>query len=88
MSSLCTIFSLYIRQVAKELMGVPAEMQVEYMDDTLKNNLKDKHMVEILESIFFKSQAEAEAIMLKVHHEEKAIAAFPAVKLQLADGSI
>lgn len=28
-------------------------------------------VVEILESIFFKSQAEAEAIMLKVHHEEK-----------------
>ena len=25
------------------------------------------------ESIFFKSQAEAEAIMLKVHHEEKAV---------------
>ena len=30
-------------------------------------------VVEILESIFFKSQAEAEAIMLKVHHEEKAV---------------
>ena len=31
------------KPVAKETMGVPAEMQVEYMDDTLKNNLKDKH---------------------------------------------
>ena len=30
-------------------------------------------VVEILEIIFFKSQAEAEAIMLKVHHEEKAV---------------
>ena len=30
-------------------------------------------VVEILETIFFKSQAEAEAIMLKVHHEEKAV---------------
>lgn len=30
-------------------------------------------VVEILEMIFFKSQAEAEAIMLKVHHEEKAV---------------
>ena len=30
-------------------------------------------VVDILETIFFKSQAEAEAIMLKVHHEEKAV---------------
>lgn len=30
-------------------------------------------VVEILEKIFFKSQAEAETIMLKTHHEEKAI---------------
>lgn len=30
-------------------------------------------VVEILENIFFKSQAEAETIMLKTHHEEKAI---------------
>lgn len=36
------------KQVAKELMGVPAEMQVEYMDDTLKNNLKDKHNMMVL----------------------------------------
>ncbi len=27
-------------------------------------------VVQILETVFFKSQAEAEAIMLKVHHEE------------------
>lgn len=30
-------------------------------------------VVDILENIFFKSQAEAEAIMLKVHHDEKAV---------------
>lgn len=30
-------------------------------------------VVEILETIFFKSAEEAEAIMLKVHHEEKAV---------------
>lgn len=36
------------KQVAKELMGVPSEMEVEYMDDTLKNNLKDKHNMMVL----------------------------------------
>lgn len=36
------------KQVAKELMGVPTEMDVEYMDDTLKNNLKDKHNMMVL----------------------------------------
>ncbi len=36
------------KQVAKELMGVPAEMEVEYMDDTLKNNLKVKHNMMVL----------------------------------------
>lgn len=30
-------------------------------------------VVEILETVFFKSRAEAETIMLKVHHEEKAV---------------
>lgn len=30
-------------------------------------------VVEILENIFFKSAEEAEAIMLKTHHEEKAV---------------
>ena len=30
-------------------------------------------VVEILETIFFKSAEEAETIMLKVHHEEKAV---------------
>jgi len=30
-------------------------------------------VVEILETVFFKSAEEAEAIMLKVHHEEKAV---------------
>lgn len=30
-------------------------------------------VVNILQSIFFKSAEEAEAIMLKVHHEEKAV---------------
>ena len=29
--------------------------------------------MDFVETIFFKSQAEAEAIMLKVHHEEKAV---------------
>ena len=36
------------KQVAKELIGVPAEMEAEYMDDTLKNNLKDKHNMMVL----------------------------------------
>lgn len=30
-------------------------------------------VVEILETVFFKSAEEAETIMLKVHHEEKAV---------------
>ncbi len=30
-------------------------------------------VVDVLEEIFFKSAAEAEQIMLKVHHEEKAV---------------
>ena len=30
-------------------------------------------VVDILQSIFFKSAEEAETIMLKVHHEEKAV---------------
>lgn len=36
------------KQVAKELIGVPTEMEAEYMDDTLKNNLKDKHNMMVL----------------------------------------
>ncbi len=36
------------KQVAKELVGVPTEMEMEYMDDTLKNNLKDKHNMMVL----------------------------------------
>ena len=36
------------KQVAKDLVGVPTEMEMEYMDDTLKNNLKDKHNMMVL----------------------------------------
>ena len=31
------------KQVAQEQMGVPTDMEVEYLDDTLKNALKEKH---------------------------------------------
>ena len=36
------------RQVAKELIGIPAEMEMEYLDDTLANNLKEKHNMMVL----------------------------------------
>ncbi len=36
------------KQVAKELTGIPTEMDVEYLDDTLANNLKDKHNMMVL----------------------------------------
>ncbi len=36
------------KQVAKELTGLPTDMEVEYLDDTLANNLKDKHNMMVL----------------------------------------
>ncbi len=36
------------KQVAKELIGIPAEMEMEYLDDTLANNLKEKHNMMVL----------------------------------------
>ena len=36
------------KQVAKEQMGVPTDMEMEYLDDTLKNALKEKHNMMVL----------------------------------------
>ena len=36
------------KQVAKELIGVPADMDIEYLDDTLANNLKEKSNMMVL----------------------------------------
>lgn len=36
------------KQVAKELIGIPVEMEMEYLDDTLANNLKEKHNMMVL----------------------------------------
>ena len=36
------------RQVAKELIGIPAEMEASYLDDTLADNLKEKHNMMVL----------------------------------------
>ena len=36
------------KQTAKELIGVPTDMEVEYLDDMLANSLKDNHNMMIL----------------------------------------
>ncbi len=36
------------KQVAKELIGIPAEMEVEYLDDTLANNMKEQYNMMVL----------------------------------------
>ena len=36
------------KQVAKEQMGVPTDMETEYLDDTLKDALKEKHNTMVL----------------------------------------
>lgn len=59
-----------IRERQKTRLKEPGRYKVVmYNDDFTPMDF----VVEILESIFFKSAEEAETIMLKVHHEEQAV---------------